>query len=150
MRFCVLGGVVGAGPWTILCPARRWWISMQVTQDWNPKFPLSFPGIVFMPGTMQLTSKDLLYRLQVSKAKGIITTDTFAPEVDSLASRCPTLKTKLLVSDHSCQGWLDLRSSIKWVSVLMNVLSKEGQEKAIHSQPVGGDSPGLMAETFSS
>lgn len=73
-------------------------------------------GIVFMPGTMQLTSKDLLYRLQVSKAKGIITTDTFAPEVDSLASRCPTLKTKLLVSDHSCQGWLDLRSSIKSAS----------------------------------
>lgn len=38
----------------------------------------------------------------------------------------------------------------------MNVLSKEGQEKAIHfqvlvdKQPVGGNIPGLMAETFSS
>ncbi|XP_044088961.1 acyl-coenzyme A synthetase ACSM1, mitochondrial [Neovison vison] len=73
-------------------------------------------GIVFMPGTMQLRSKDLLYRLQVSKAKGIITTDTLAPEVDSFASKCPTLKTKLLVSDHSCQGWLDLRSLIKSAS----------------------------------
>ncbi|VCW66976.1 unnamed protein product [Gulo gulo] len=73
-------------------------------------------GIVFMPGTMQLKTKDLLYRLQVSKAKGIVTTDTLAPEVDSLASKCPTLKTKLLVSDQSHQGWLDLRSLIKSAS----------------------------------
>ncbi|KAF3817372.1 hypothetical protein GH733_014675 [Mirounga leonina] len=40
----------------------------------------------------------------VSKAKGIVTTDTLASEVGSLASECPTLKTKLLVSDHSHQG----------------------------------------------
>lgn len=66
-----------------------------------------------MPGTIQLKAKDILYRLQASKAKGIVTTDTLAPEVDSLASECPTLKTKLLVSDHSHQGWLDLRSLIK-------------------------------------
>lgn len=66
-----------------------------------------------MPGTIQLKAKDILYRLQVSKAKGIVTTDTLAPEVDSLASECPTLKIKLLVSDHSHQGWLDLRSLIK-------------------------------------
>ncbi|XP_026375991.1 acyl-coenzyme A synthetase ACSM1, mitochondrial [Ursus americanus] len=73
-------------------------------------------GIIFMPGTIQLKAKDILYRLQASKAKGIVTTDTLAPEVDSLASECPTLKTKLLVSDHSHQGWLDLRSLIKSAS----------------------------------
>ncbi|XP_027468494.1 acyl-coenzyme A synthetase ACSM1, mitochondrial isoform X2 [Zalophus californianus] len=73
-------------------------------------------GIIFMPGTIQLKAKDILYRLQVSKAKGIVTTDTLASEVDSLASECPTLKTKLLVSDQSHQGWLDLRSLIKSAS----------------------------------
>lgn len=66
-----------------------------------------------MPGTIQLKNKDLLYRLQVSKAKGIITTDTLAPEVDSLISKCPTLKAKLLVSEYSRQGWLDFQSLIK-------------------------------------
>ncbi|NWX38671.1 ACSM3 synthetase, partial [Notiomystis cincta] len=33
-------------------------------------------GIVFIPGTSQLTAKDISYRLQASKAKCIITTDT--------------------------------------------------------------------------
>lgn len=71
------------------------------------------PGIVFMPGTTQLTAKDILYRLQASKAKAIVTTDTLASEVDSVASECPALKTKLLVSDHSREGWLDFRSLIR-------------------------------------
>lgn len=80
-----------------------------------PEQAVSFSslGIVFMPGTTQMKAKDILYRLQVSKAKGIVTTDTLAPEVDSVASECPALKTKLLVSDHSRKGWLDFRSLMK-------------------------------------
>ncbi|XP_070088242.1 acyl-coenzyme A synthetase ACSM1, mitochondrial [Equus caballus] len=73
-------------------------------------------GIVFTPGTTLMKAKDILYRLQVSKAKGIITTDTLAPEVDSVASECPALKIKFLVSDHSREGWLDFRSLIKSAS----------------------------------
>nr|XP_008541280.1 PREDICTED: acyl-coenzyme A synthetase ACSM1, mitochondrial-like [Equus przewalskii] len=73
-------------------------------------------GIVFMPGTTLMKARDILYRLQVSKAKGIITTDTLAPEVDSVASECPALKIKFLVSDHSRKGWLDFRSLIKSAS----------------------------------
>uniref|UniRef100_A0A8C4M3M0 medium-chain acyl-CoA ligase n=1 Tax=Equus asinus asinus TaxID=83772 RepID=A0A8C4M3M0_EQUAS len=73
-------------------------------------------GIVFMPGTTLMKARDILYRLQVSKAKGIITTDTLAPEVDSVASECPALKIKFLVSDHSREGWLDFRSLIKSAS----------------------------------
>ncbi|XP_036268815.1 acyl-coenzyme A synthetase ACSM1, mitochondrial isoform X1 [Pipistrellus kuhlii] len=73
-------------------------------------------GIVFMPGTTQMKAKDILYRLKESNAKSIVTTDALAPEVDSVASQCPALKTKLLVSDHSREGWLDFRSLIKSAS----------------------------------
>ncbi|XP_020035640.2 acyl-coenzyme A synthetase ACSM1, mitochondrial isoform X1 [Castor canadensis] len=73
-------------------------------------------GVVFIPGTSQLKAKDILYRLQMSGAKAIVTTDTLAPEVDSVASECPALKAKLLVSDHSHEGWLDFRSLIKSAS----------------------------------
>lgn len=66
-----------------------------------------------MPGTTQMKAKDILYRLQVSGAKAIVTTDTLAPEVDSVAPECPSLKAKLLVSDHSREGWLDFRSLLK-------------------------------------
>ncbi|NWZ03893.1 ACSM3 synthetase, partial [Loxia curvirostra] len=41
-------------------------------------------GIVFFPGTSQLTAKDILYRLQASKAKCIVTNDTLAPAVESV------------------------------------------------------------------
>ncbi|XP_012502942.1 PREDICTED: acyl-coenzyme A synthetase ACSM1, mitochondrial isoform X1 [Propithecus coquereli] len=67
-------------------------------------------GIIILPGTIQLKAKDILYRLQMSKAKAIVTTDTLAPEVDSVAPECPALKNKFLVSDHRRNGWLDLRS----------------------------------------
>ncbi|VTJ52496.1 acyl-coenzyme A synthetase ACSM1, mitochondrial isoform X3 [Marmota monax] len=73
-------------------------------------------GIVFIPGTTQLTAKDIMYRLQASKAKAIVTIDTLAPMVDSVASECPTLRTKLLVSDHNREGWLDFRSLIRSAS----------------------------------
>uniref|UniRef100_A0A8C9LG26 medium-chain acyl-CoA ligase n=1 Tax=Pavo cristatus TaxID=9049 RepID=A0A8C9LG26_PAVCR len=64
-------------------------------------------GIVLSPGTSQLSAKDILYRLQASKAKCIITNDTLAPAVDSVASECQFLKNKLMVSKGSREGWLN-------------------------------------------
>ncbi|XP_052031033.1 acyl-coenzyme A synthetase ACSM1, mitochondrial [Apodemus sylvaticus] len=73
-------------------------------------------GVIFMPGTTQLKAKDILYRIQVSQAKAIVTTDSLVPEVESVISQCPDLKTKLVVSDHSHEGWLNFRSLMKSVS----------------------------------
>lgn len=66
-------------------------------------------GIVFIPGTSQLTAKDILYRLQASKSKCIVTTDTLAPAVESVMSECHFLKTKLIVAKGSRDGWLNLK-----------------------------------------
>ncbi|XP_035404697.1 acyl-coenzyme A synthetase ACSM4, mitochondrial-like [Cygnus atratus] len=66
-------------------------------------------GIVFIPGTSQLTAKDILYRLQASKAKCIVTNDTLAPAVESVMSECHFLKTKLIVAKGSRDGWLNLK-----------------------------------------
>uniref|UniRef100_A0A8C3C7V0 medium-chain acyl-CoA ligase n=1 Tax=Cairina moschata TaxID=8855 RepID=A0A8C3C7V0_CAIMO len=66
-------------------------------------------GIVFIPGTSQLTAKDILYRLQASKAKCIVTSDTLAPAVESVMSECQFLKTKLIVAKGSRDGWLNLK-----------------------------------------
>lgn len=62
-----------------------------------------------MPGTTQLTRKDILYRLQASKAKCIVASEEVAPVVDSIVSECPNLKTKLLVSPHRWDGWLSFQ-----------------------------------------
>ncbi|XP_069920874.1 acyl-coenzyme A synthetase ACSM4, mitochondrial [Oryctolagus cuniculus] len=66
-------------------------------------------GLVFMPGTTQLTAKDILYRLRVSKAKCIVASEEVAPAVESIVSECPHLKTKLLVSPESRNGWLSFQ-----------------------------------------
>nr|XP_012645646.1 acyl-coenzyme A synthetase ACSM6, mitochondrial isoform X1 [Microcebus murinus] len=70
-------------------------------------------GITFVPGTPQLRAKEILYRLCMSKARCIVANETMAPVVDSVMSDCPSLKTKLLVSDKSYDGWLDFRELIR-------------------------------------
>ncbi|XP_070617325.1 acyl-coenzyme A synthetase ACSM4, mitochondrial-like [Erythrolamprus reginae] len=62
-------------------------------------------GIIFIPGTPLLTAKDIEYRLQVSKAKGVITNDSLAPVVETVSSACPSLQTKLLLSEGRREGW---------------------------------------------
>lgn len=65
-------------------------------------------GTVSIPGTTQLTQKDILYRLQSSKAKCIITNDAVAPTVDTIASECENLHSKLIVSPNPRDGWAHL------------------------------------------
>uniref|UniRef100_A0A8B9M3Y1 medium-chain acyl-CoA ligase n=1 Tax=Accipiter nisus TaxID=211598 RepID=A0A8B9M3Y1_9AVES len=70
-------------------------------------------GIVLIPGISQLSAKDILYRLQASKAACIITDDTLAAAVDSVASECQFLKSKLIVSKGSREGWLNFTDLYK-------------------------------------
>uniref|UniRef100_A0A8B9C4L9 medium-chain acyl-CoA ligase n=1 Tax=Anser brachyrhynchus TaxID=132585 RepID=A0A8B9C4L9_9AVES len=70
-------------------------------------------GTVLIPGTQQLTVKDILYRLQKSKAKCIITDDFVAPAVDSVGAECQSLKFKLLVSEGHREGWLNFKDLLK-------------------------------------
>ncbi|XP_077173179.1 acyl-coenzyme A synthetase ACSM3, mitochondrial-like isoform X1 [Paroedura picta] len=63
-------------------------------------------GTVLIPGTTQLTSRDILHRLRVSQAKCVITDQVLAPAVDSVASQCPSLAFRILVSRDHRDGWL--------------------------------------------
>ncbi|XP_031798238.1 acyl-coenzyme A synthetase ACSM3, mitochondrial isoform X10 [Sarcophilus harrisii] len=73
-------------------------------------------GTVLIPGTIQLTENDLLYRLQTSTAKCIITNDTLAITVDAIAHKCKNLKSKLIVSEKPKEGWGNLRELMKHAS----------------------------------
>ncbi|KAM6244589.1 acyl-coenzyme A synthetase ACSM3, mitochondrial-like isoform 3-T6 [Spheniscus humboldti] len=70
-------------------------------------------GTVLIPGTQQLTAKDILHRLQKSKAKCIITDDSVAPAVDLVGAECQSLKFKLLVSEGHREGWLNFKDLLK-------------------------------------
>uniref|UniRef100_A0A8C0GAF9 medium-chain acyl-CoA ligase n=1 Tax=Chelonoidis abingdonii TaxID=106734 RepID=A0A8C0GAF9_CHEAB len=100
-------------------------------------------GTILIPGTTQLTAKDILHRVQTSKPKCIITDDVLAPAVDCIVSElAATVKVlnqdpmtifftsgttgspKMTEHSHSSYGigltvngryWLDLTSSdILW------------------------------------
>lgn len=80
----------------------------------SAKVFLSAPlGTVLIPGTTQLTQRDILYRLQSSKPKCVITDDAVAPAVDTVASECEHLPCKLIVSQRPRQGWGNLKDMMK-------------------------------------
>uniref|UniRef100_A0A6J0UAE3 medium-chain acyl-CoA ligase n=1 Tax=Pogona vitticeps TaxID=103695 RepID=A0A6J0UAE3_9SAUR len=71
-------------------------------------------GITVIPGTTQLTAKDIRYRLQVSGAKCIVTTDAMAPVVESIAAESYGLQAKLMVSSGGGRdGWLSFNELLK-------------------------------------
>lgn len=74
---------------------------------------MTFSGITFIPCSPKLTSEDILYRLYMSKTQCIVANEDMAPLVDSVASNCPSLKTKLIISDKSYCGWLDFKELIQ-------------------------------------
>ncbi|XP_059835087.1 acyl-coenzyme A synthetase ACSM3, mitochondrial [Hypanus sabinus] len=64
-------------------------------------------GTVLIPGTSQLTTKDILYRLQASNAKCIVTNDVLADSVEAVMSQCPSLKAKMIISHKYRKGWIN-------------------------------------------
>ncbi|XP_057191035.1 acyl-coenzyme A synthetase ACSM3, mitochondrial isoform X2 [Triplophysa rosa] len=85
-------------------------------------------GTVLIPGTYQLTARDIRHRLQASGAKCVITDETLAPLLDSVASDCPSLRTKLLLSHRARHNWGNMTQLMGTVSdehVCVNTRSEE-------------------------
>nr|XP_020655266.1 acyl-coenzyme A synthetase ACSM3, mitochondrial-like isoform X1 [Pogona vitticeps] len=86
-------------------------------------------GIIFIPATVLLTAKDIQYRLQISKAKCIVTNDAIAPLVDSVASECPSLKSRMLVSEGcSREGWLNFHDLLEAASSQHEPVNTKSQD----------------------
>lgn len=88
----------------------------RVPEWWLANVACLRTGTVLIPGTTQLTQKDILYRLQSSKANCIITNDVLAPAVDAIAPQCENLHSKLIVSENSREGWGNLKEMMKCAS----------------------------------
>ncbi|XP_034844003.1 acyl-coenzyme A synthetase ACSM3, mitochondrial isoform X2 [Mirounga leonina] len=108
-------------------------------------------GTVFIPGTTQLTQKDILYRLQSSKAKCIITNEALAPAVDAVASKCENLHSKLIVSQKLKDGWGNLKEMMKHASDNHTcVKTKHDEMMAIYFTSGTSGSPKMTGHTHSS
>ncbi|XP_073916083.1 acyl-coenzyme A synthetase ACSM5, mitochondrial isoform X2 [Castor canadensis] len=119
----VLGGACGLQPgdrmMLVLPRLPEWWlISVACMRT----------GVVMIPGVTQLTEKDLKYRLQISRAKSIITTNSLAPHVDAISADCPSLQTKLLVSDSSRPGWMNFKELLREASTGHNCVRTKSRD----------------------
>ena len=62
-------------------------------------------GVISMPGTNLLTSKDIAYRINESKAKAVIVSPVHVEKVNQIIDQCPTLKYLIVTGDAS-GNWL--------------------------------------------
>ncbi|XP_027634531.2 acyl-coenzyme A synthetase ACSM4, mitochondrial-like [Falco peregrinus] len=108
-------------------------------------------GVIFIPGTTQLTAQDICYRLLASKAKCIITTDVLAPAVDSVASKCQFLKTKLIVSESGRAEWLNFSVLLKAAPAAHSCMKTKSQDPmAIYFTSGTSGSPKMVEHSYGS
>ncbi|MDO8672152.1 MAG: AMP-binding protein [Dehalococcoidia bacterium] len=68
-------------------------------------------GAVISPGTTQLTSRDIKFRLDASESVCIITDADLAPRVDEVIHDCPGVRAKIIVGSHR-EGWLNYANQV--------------------------------------
>jgi len=65
-------------------------------------------GVVAMPGTNLLTSKDIEYRVNRSAAKLVIVTSEHVEKVEAVKHACPTLEHLIVVDGPAPKGWTSM------------------------------------------
>jgi acetyl-CoA synthetase len=78
-------------------------------------------GAIIIPATMQLTSKDIIYRANAAKVKAVVCysdVDGFVTaQMEQALPECPTIKTRILTPDVR-EGWLSFNEPISRFSDL--------------------------------
>ncbi len=69
-------------------------------------------GVVPMPGTVLLTSRDIEYRLNRAEACMVLTDLDHAESVELVLDKCPTVSHLMLVDAHR-EGWLNFYEEMK-------------------------------------
>jgi acetyl-CoA synthetase len=91
-------------------------------------------GVIPMPGTVLLTSKDIEFRINRAEACMVITDVNHIGRVERVAQNCPTLRHKMVV-DGVVQDWLNYGEEIKKASSFL---------KREEIEPTRSDDPMLL------
>lgn len=112
------------GDKVMLILRRRW-------EYWICAVAIHKIGAVLIPGSLQLTEKDLKYRAEAADIKLMIVVDNPFPveQVELAAPHCPTLTNKLLVGGKR-DGWLEFDSFMRFSDVFDRPIGKN----AAHNQ----------------
>ena len=91
---------IGRGD-VVLCILRRRW------EYWVNAVALCKLGATIIPATLQLTKKDIVYRVQSADAKAIICVDDdyVIAQAQAAAPECPSLRYRIVVAGER-EGWI--------------------------------------------
>jgi len=89
-------------------------------------------GVIPMPGTVLLTSKDIEYRVNRAEANMILTDLDHAENVELVKDKCPSLKHLMLV-DGKRKGWISYSEETTKAS---NQLTQKDISKTLSSDPM--------------
>jgi acyl-coenzyme A synthetase/AMP-(fatty) acid ligase len=70
-------------------------------------------GAVVMPGTNQLTARDISYRIKAADAVAAITDATGAEKLDAWEEELPTLRTRIAWDAGGREGWTDFDGALQ-------------------------------------
>ena len=87
-------------------------------------------GAVISPGTVQLSKKDLEYRINAAAATCVITDSANAAKVDAVLDKCPTLAARI-VTDGQRAGWIDYRRAVADASPDFETADTNADDEAI-------------------
>ncbi|MGR3177507.1 MAG: AMP-binding protein [Candidatus Anammoxibacter sp.] len=112
-------------------------------------------GVIISPGTIQLTSKDVRYRLETAGAVCIITDNSVAARVDKGIKDYSGLKSKIVLGDpingDHVDGWADYNKLFETASDKFETANTRSDENAIFYFTSGTtDYPKLVVHTHSS
>jgi len=86
-------------------------VMSRVPEWWESILGMIKAGIVAVPGTTQLTPKDIVYRLRASQIKAVITDVENAPKFEEASASYPQMETLILV-DGDRAGWLNYEAMV--------------------------------------
>lgn len=87
-------------------------------------------GIVASPGTIQLASKDIAYRIKASGATCIVTDAANAPKLDAIADQLPEGFVKVVV-DGDRDGWASYQEGVAAASPVFDDIETAADEVAL-------------------
>ncbi|WP_031514548.1 AMP-binding protein [Desulfofalx alkaliphila] len=86
-------------------------------------------GAIISPGTIQLTPKDIEFRINTAKAVAIVTDEDNAGKVEEIAANCPSLKTKVVVGNR--EGWINYAQAVSNASDKFTTAKTKGTDGAL-------------------
>lgn len=87
-------------------------------------------GAVISPGTVQLSEKDLEYRINAAAATCVVTDSANAAKVDAVLDKCPTLVARI-ITDGRREGWIDYRQALDAASPVFEAVDTGADDEAI-------------------